>query len=187
MTLIVAYYFGRCKRRYRTVPVSRTLCSESQCQSGCTRPIVAAGFGADCVSVGEIRAALKAGFPAEKIFFAGVGKSDSEIDFAFDAHIGCFNVESLPELELIADMASNKSVIANVALRVNPDIDAHTHHYITTGLEENKFGIALEMLDDAIALCLKQPNLRLCGLHFHIDLRLHVWSHIVCFVSVQKN
>lgn len=135
-------------------------------------PIVAAGFGADCVSIGEIRAALKAGFPAEKIFFAGVGKSDSEIDFALDAHIGCFNVESLPELELIADMASNKSVIANVALRVNPDIDAHTHHYITTGLEENKFGIALEMLDDAIALCLKQPNLRLCGLHFHIGSQI---------------
>lgn len=135
-------------------------------------PIVAAGFGADCVSVGEIKAALKAGFPPEKIFFAGVGKSDSEIDFALDARIGCFNVESLPELELIAEMASNKSIIANVALRVNPNIDAHTHHYITTGLEENKFGIALEMLDNAVAMCLKNPNLRLCGLHFHIGSQI---------------
>lgn len=134
--------------------------------------IVAAGFGADCVSVGEVKAALKAGFPADKIFFAGVGKSDSEIDFALDAHIGCFNVESLPELKLIAEMASNKSVIANVALRVNPNIDAHTHHYITTGLEENKFGIALEMLDEAISACLRLPNIRLRGLHFHIGSQI---------------
>lgn len=135
-------------------------------------PIVAAGLGADCVSVGEIKVALNSGFPADKIFFAGVGKSDSEIDFALDAHIGCFNVESLPELKLIAEMASNKSIIANVALRVNPNIDAHTHHYITTGLEENKFGIALEMLDDAISVCLRQPNIRLCGLHFHIGSQI---------------
>lgn len=134
--------------------------------------IVAAGFGADCVSVGEVKAALKAGFPADKIFFAGVGKSDSEIDFALDAHIGCFNVESLPELKLIAEMAANKSVIANVALRVNPNIDAHTHHYITTGLEENKFGIALEMLDEAISACLRLPNIRLRGLHFHIGSQI---------------
>ncbi len=130
------------------------------------------GFGADCVSVGEIRAALAAGFPAEKIVFAGVGKGDLEIDFALDNHIGCFNVESLPELELIAEMAANKSVIANVALRVNPNIDAHTHHYITTGLEENKFGISLEMLDKAVEYCMKQPSVRLMGLHFHIGSQI---------------
>lgn len=136
------------------------------------KPIVAAGLGADCVSMGEIRAALEAGFHPESIFFAGVGKSDTEIDYALNSRIGCFNVESLPELELIAEMAADKSVVANVALRVNPNIDAHTHHYITTGLEENKFGIALEMLDDAVALCLRKPNLRLYGLHFHIGSQI---------------
>lgn len=137
-------------------------------------PVVASGLGADCVSMGEVQAALKAGFPAEKIFFAGVGKSDEEIGFALDARIGCFNVESIPELELIAEMAAAKSTVANVALRVNPDIDAHTHHYITTGLEENKFGIALEMLDDALAVCAGNPNLRLRGLHFHIGSQITV-------------
>ncbi len=131
-----------------------------------------AGFGADCVSVGEIKASLKAGFPADKIVFAGVGKSDEEIDFSIDHDIACFNVESFPELQLIAEMAADKSRIANVALRVNPNIDAHTHHYITTGLSENKFGIDMALLDKAIAFCQKQPNLRLLGLHFHIGSQL---------------
>ena len=134
--------------------------------------ICEAGFGVDCVSEGEIRAAPNAGFPASGIVFAGVGKSDSEIDFALDNDIACFNVESLPELQLIEEMAADKSKIANVALRVNPDIDAHTHHYITTGLEENKFGIDLKMLDEAIAYCAKQPSLRLIGLHFHIGSQI---------------
>lgn len=134
--------------------------------------IAANGLGADCVSQGEIKAALNAGFPAEKIVFAGVGKSDSEIDFAIDNGIGCFNVESMPELQLINEMAMNKDRVVDVALRVNPNIDAHTHHYITTGLEENKFGIALEMLEKAIFYCLKQPNLHLVGLHFHIGSQI---------------
>lgn len=134
--------------------------------------IAGSGFGADCVSEGEIRAAINAGFPSEKIVFAGVGKGDSEIDFAIDNGVGCFNVESLPELQLINEMAINKDKVVNVALRVNPNIDAHTHHYITTGLDENKFGIALEMLDEAITYCLKQPNLHLIGLHFHIGSQI---------------
>lgn len=134
--------------------------------------IAESGFGADCVSEGEIRAAINAGFPSEKIVFAGVGKGDSEIDFAIDNGVGCFNVESLPELQLINEMAINKDKVVNVAIRVNPNIDAHTHHYITTGLDENKFGIALEMLDEAITYCLKQPNLHLIGLHFHIGSQI---------------
>lgn len=139
-----------------------------------TEEIAKSGFGVDCVSEGEIKAALNAGFPASKIVFAGVGKGDSEIDFALDSDIECFNVESIPELQLIQEMASVKSKIANVALRVNPDIDAHTHHYITTGLEENKFGIALAMLREALDYCVKQPNLRLVGLHFHIGSQITV-------------
>lgn len=136
------------------------------------RKIADSGFGADCVSVGEIKAALAAGFPSEKIVFAGVGKADSEINYAIDNAIGCFNVESLPELKIINEMAINKSRVVNVALRVNPNIDAHTHHYITTGLEENKFGIALEMLDEAVVYCMKQPNIHLLGLHFHIGSQI---------------
>lgn len=139
-----------------------------------TEVIAKAGFGVDCVSEGEIKAAIKAGFPASKIVFAGVGKGDSEIDYALDCDIECFNVESMPELQLIQEMAYVKSKVANVALRVNPDIDAHTHHYITTGLEENKFGIALEMLGQAVDYCLKQPNLRLIGLHFHIGSQITI-------------
>lgn len=131
-------------------------------------PVVEAGLGADCVSGGEVRACLDAGFPAEKIFFAGVGKGDDEIALGLDAGIGCFNVESLPELQLIAEMAAERGVKAPVALRVNPGIDAHTHHYITTGLEENKFGIALSMLDEAIEIAASTPSLHLRGLHFHI-------------------
>ncbi len=134
--------------------------------------IANAGLGADCVSVGEVKASLDAGFPADKVVFAGVGKSDEEIDYSIDHDIACFNVESLPELQLIAEMAADKSRVANVALRVNPNIDAHTHHYITTGLSENKFGIDMALLDKAIAYCQKQPSLRLLGLHFHIGSQL---------------
>ncbi len=131
-------------------------------------PIASAGMGADCVSAGEIRAAVDAGFPADKIFFAGVGKSDYEIEYALDAKIGCFNIESVEELAVIAEIAAAKKTVATIALRVNPNIDAHTHEYITTGLKENKFGIALEMLDDAIDFCSNTPSLNLRGLHFHI-------------------
>lgn len=138
------------------------------------KKISEAGLGVDCVSEGEIRAALKAGFPASKIVFAGVGKGDSEIDYALDNDIECFNVESIPELQLIQEMAAVKCKVANIAIRVNPDIDAHTHHYITTGLEENKFGVALDMLRSAVDYCLKSPNLRLVGLHFHIGSQITV-------------
>lgn len=109
-----------------------------------------AGLGVDAVSGGEIQAALDAGFDARKIVFAGVGKSDEEIELALGAGIGNFNVESEPELEVISEIASRMGVVANIALRVNPNIDAHTHHYITTGLAENKFGINLELLDHVV-------------------------------------
>ncbi|MCM1504412.1 MAG: diaminopimelate decarboxylase [Muribaculum sp.] len=136
------------------------------------REICRAGLGADCVSGGEIEAALKAGIPASGVVFAGVGKSDEEIALALTAKIGCFNVESIEELRVIEAMAADRNVVANVALRVNPNVDAHTHHYITTGLKENKFGIALEMLDSAVQLCLASKSLSLRGLHFHIGSQI---------------
>ena len=102
-----------------------------------------AGLGADCVSGGEIEASLKAGFPASKIVFAGVGKSDWEINIGLDNDIFCFNVESIPELEVINELAARKGKVARVAFRLNPNVGAHTHANITTGLAENKFGIAM--------------------------------------------
>ena len=99
--------------------------------------IAASGIGADCVSGGEIKAALEAGFPAKKIVFAGVGKADWEIEYALEKKIFCFNVESAEELSVIEELAKKKENIASIALRINPNIDAHTHEYITTGLSEN--------------------------------------------------
>ncbi len=99
------------------------------------------GMGADCVSGGEIRAAIRAGFPANKVVFAGVGKADWEINLGLEYGIFCFNVESIPELEVINELAAVQNKVANVAFRINPDVGAHTHANITTGLAENKFGI----------------------------------------------
>ena len=112
------------------------------------RTINAAGLGIDCVSGGEVAAAINAGFDSKKIVFAGVGKTDREISLALDANILCFNVESIPELEAINELAQQKGKIADVAFRINPNVDAHTHKYITTGLSEIKFGINLEQLPD---------------------------------------
>lgn len=134
--------------------------------------IARSGFGADCVSGGEIKAAIKAGFKPNDIFFAGVGKSDSEIIDALTFGIGRFNVESLPELLVINDIASQMGKIAPVSLRVNPDIGAHTHANITTGLAENKFGINLEQLDDVVNKALGLSNIKFKGLHFHIGSQI---------------
>lgn len=136
------------------------------------RLIAASGVGADCVSGGEIKAALEAGFPAKKIVFAGVGKADWEIEYALDNKIFCFNVESAEELAVIEELAKKKESIASIALRVNPNIDAHTHEYITTGLTENKFGIPVEMLDGVFSQIQNYPHIQLIGLHFHIGSQI---------------
>lgn len=134
--------------------------------------INASGLGCDCVSGGEVERCLISGFAPSKIVFAGVGKADWEIDLALDANIACFNVESVPELEVIDSLARAKGKVANIAIRVNPNVDAHTHKYITTGLSENKFGISMEMLDDVVDKALSFKNLNLIGLHFHIGSQL---------------
>jgi diaminopimelate decarboxylase len=130
------------------------------------------GLGADCVSGGEIRAALAAGFPASKIVFAGVGKADWEINFGLDNDIACFNVESLAELEVINALAGAKNKTATIALRVNPNVDAHTHAKITTGLQENKFGINLGLLEGVLHETNSMENVRFTGLHFHIGSQI---------------
>lgn len=131
-----------------------------------------AGLGADCVSGGEVEAALKAGIPASKVVFAGVGKADWEINLGLENDIFCFNVESIPELEVINELAAAKGKVANVALRINPNVDAHTHHYITTGTSENKFGINMEALDQVVDLVLTLQNVKLIGIHFHIGSQI---------------
>ncbi len=136
------------------------------------RIISARGFGADCVSGGEVRTAIAHGFAPETVVYAGVGKSDWEINLALDAGIGCFNVESTAELRVINDLAGAKGVQAPVALRVNPDIGAHTHANITTGLAENKFGINLEQLEGVLREALSLPHIIYRGLHFHIGSQI---------------
>ena len=130
------------------------------------------GFGADCVSGGEVRAALQNGFAPESIVYAGVGKSDEEILLALDAGIARFNVESAAELEVINELALSRGVVAPVSLRVNPDIGAHTHANITTGLAENKFGINYEQLPGVIELADSLPGVEYKGLHFHIGSQI---------------
>lgn len=134
--------------------------------------IASDGFGVDCVSGNEIKAAVNAGFPASKIVFAGVGKTDKEINLALDLNIFCFNVESLPELEVINELANKKGKIAQVALRINPNIDAHTHEYITTGLNENKFGFSISMLDEVLEKLTSLKALKLGGIHFHVGSQI---------------
>lgn len=127
-----------------------------------------AGFGADCVSGNEVKRALECGFKSEQIVFAGVGKSDKEINYALDHSIFCFNAESVHELQVLNQLAKNKNIKANIALRINPNVDAYTHKYITTGLEENKFGINPYEFDQVLAELKQLAHLNFTGLHFHI-------------------
>ena len=136
------------------------------------RQIAAAGFGADCVSFGEVQAALDAGFPASEIVFAGVGKADWEIRKALKADIAMFNVESLEELEVIHEIATLLNTRARVSFRINPDVGAHTLAHITTGKAENKFGIAKEDMVRVVREAQQMARIDFTGLHFHIGSQL---------------
>lgn len=136
------------------------------------KTVQAAGMGADCVSGNEVKAAIAHGFNKDKVVFAGVGKSDREINAALDADIFCFNVESVQELLVINDLAGAKGKTARVAIRINPNVDAHTHHYITTGLEENKFGINTWQLEDVVFTIRNCANLAFTGIHFHVGSQI---------------
>ncbi|MBI4945819.1 MAG: diaminopimelate decarboxylase [Bacteroidetes bacterium] len=134
------------------------------------RVIKSFGLGADCVSGNEIKKASEHEF--EHIFFAGVGKSDEEINTALDRNITCFNCESLQEIEVIDELAKKKNKIAQIAFRINPNVNAHTHKYITTGLEENKFGINLWELEDVVMRTQQLKNIKIVGIHFHIGSQI---------------
>lgn len=130
------------------------------------------GLGADCVSGGEIQAALNAGFSPDRIVFAGVGKADWEIGLALENGISCFNVESPEEIAVINEIASGKGRIARIALRINPDVGAHTHSNITTGLAENKFGICKDDIAEVIRMLRTMTNVTMSGIHFHIGSQI---------------
>ena len=139
---------------------------------GILRIIREAGLGADCVSGGEIEASVRAGFPCSKIVYAGVGKSDWEINLGLDHDIFCFNVESIPELEVINELAAARGKVARVAFRLNPNVGAHTHANITTGLAENKFGIDMRDMLKVIEKAHEMAHVKVVGLHFHIGSQI---------------
>ncbi len=130
------------------------------------------GFGADCVSGNEVKAAIENGFAAKDVVFAGVGKSDAEINYALEQEIFCFNCESSHELEVLNELAEKKGTVARIALRINPNVNANTHKYITTGLEENKFGINAWELEAVLDLIQKLKHIQLIGIHFHIGSQI---------------
>jgi len=131
-----------------------------------------AGLGADCVSGGEVQRAIDSGFEANDIAFAGVGKSDEEIELGLKHDIFCFNCESVQELEVLNELAGKHGKTARIALRLNPNVEADTHRYITTGLNENKFGINASDLDDVLGRLPRLNNLKLIGIHFHIGSQI---------------
>lgn len=153
-------------------PVKVHYAVKANCNPKLLKIISEAGLGADCVSGREISAALKAGFLPDTICYAGVGKTDRELILGMKEQIAYFNSESLEELEVLESLAREYGYKAKICLRVNPNIDAHTHEKITTGLEENKFGIHLSMLDKAIEFVTGSENLELVGLHFHIGSQI---------------
>ena len=130
------------------------------------------GIGADCVSGDEIDFAVSCGYDPKKIFFAGVAKSDKEICQAFQVGIGAFVVESLEEIEIVSDIARRLGRKAPMSLRINPNIDPHTHHYITTGLYEDKFGISDRSFDEAVAMVKDNPYIDFFCLQFHIGSQI---------------
>ncbi len=151
-----------------------TICYSVKANSniGVIATLAKLGAGADIVSQGELHRALMAGIPAHKIVFSGVGKTAAEINAALTVDIAQFNVESLFELELLSQCAQQKKMIANVALRVNPNIDAGTHEKISTGRAENKFGIAWEDAEAAFEKARHLPNLNTCGIDIHIGSQI---------------
>jgi len=136
------------------------------------KEIKQAGFGADCVSGNEVKLAAKVGFGPQSILFAGVGKTDKEINTALEINIKAFNCESVQEIEVLNELATKANKVAEISLRINPNVDAKTHKYITTGLDENKFRINQVELPELVKRISGFENIRLTGLHFHIGSQI---------------
>lgn len=163
---------GACRRELDRYGYSAHFALKANAESRILERIRQAGFGADCVSGNEVALAVRSGFAPEKIVFAGVGKSDREINIGLETGIFSFNCESIPEIEVIGALAAAQEKTARIALRINPDVDAHTHQYISTGKKENKFGIAPWMFEQALSVIRNTPSVELIGLHFHVGSQI---------------
>ena len=136
------------------------------------RVLAGLGAGMDVVSEGELRRARAAGVPPSKIMFSGVGKTAAELDYALAEDILCFNVESEPELDLLSQIAAAKGRKARISLRINPDVDARTHHKISTGKSENKFGVPIALARDLYAKAARLPGIEVTGVDMHIGSQI---------------
>lgn len=145
---------------------------KANCDDKILQALSSAGLGADCVSGNEVQKAVDCGFDPRQITFAGVGKTDEEICTGLDNNIFCFNCESIQEMEVINALAAAKNKTATIAIRINPNVDAHTHHYITTGLEENKFGISEWQFQEVIDILKTLTSIKLIAFHFHIGSQI---------------
>lgn len=161
-----------CRRRAEAAGIQVHYAVKANDDSRIIAAVRQAGFGVDCVSGGEVEYALQQGFAPEKIVFAGVGKTDAEIILALKGGIGCFNCESIPEIEVINQLAGQLGVRTRIAVRINPDIDARTHKYISTGQEENKFGIAPGDFTALFRALRAATNLDFCGIHLHVGSQI---------------
>lgn len=169
-----------CSRRYG-IKIHYAIKANSE--ERIARMVSGRGLGVDCVSGNEILYSLRCGFPASGVIFSGVGKSDEEIRIAMDAGIGAFNCESVEEMAVIAAMARSRGVRVPVTVRINPDIDAHTHRYITTGLEENKFGISSPQFERVADLLKSTPELDFKGLHFHVGSQIMLVEEVFSLLN----
>ncbi len=157
---------------FKDVPSLVCFAMKANSNQAVLKTLAARGAGMDVVSEGELRRARAAGVPGSRITFSGVGKTAREIALALDEKILCFNVESEPELQAISDIAVSKGVKAPIALRVNPDVDARTHHKISTGKSENKFGIPLSRARDVYKHAATLPGLHVSGVDMHIGSQI---------------
>lgn len=130
------------------------------------------GAGFDIVSIGELERVIAAGGDPKKVLFSGVGKTEAELKRALEIGIGCFNIESIMEIDLLADVAQSMNVVAPISFRINPDVDAKTHPYISTGLKENKFGISMDEAIPAYQHAAKLSSLNIVGIDCHIGSQL---------------
>ena len=164
---LAAYQKGLADRRHQICYAMKANSSLAILQT-----LVRAGCGLDIVSGGELERALRAGVSPSKVIFSGVGKTRTEMRRALDVGIGCFNVESVAELDVLGEVAHSMGLRAPVSLRVNPNVDAQTHPYISTGLKDNKFGIAHEDVVSTYQRAAAHPGLRVVGIDCHIGSQI---------------
>jgi len=169
----VRYWYGEFDSAFREIEHLTCFAVKANSNIGVLRVLKEVGSGADTVSKGEIFRALTAGISPESIVFSGVGKRDDEIEYALERGILMFNVESEEELHRINGISGRVGKIANVAVRVNPDVNPKTHPYISTGIRESKFGIDYEMAYEVYVKASKLPNLNPVGIHFHIGSQIN--------------